>query len=254
MREPTFLYRPWFQFSLAVLIGILLGVIGPFGSFGRLGLEQRVFQWVILVALNWGLVLMAGQLVRALPWPTAPAGQGVAAALLAALPGAGITSALVGLWGWWPEQRALPFAEMLVYVAAINTAIAVPLRVLLHFRAPDAVPASQSPAMEPSDEAAFLRRLPPRLGRDLLAVEAEDHYLRVHTALGSDLILMRLSDAEAELAGLEGARTHRSWWVARAAVVRAERQGQIARLHLVNGMSVPVSRGNVAALKAAGWF
>lgn len=253
MRELSFLDRPWLQFSLAVLIGILLGVLGPFGSFARLGLEQRVFQWVVLVVLNWGLVLLAGQALRALPRASGlpPAVQGLAAALVAALPGAAATSALVGQWGWWPESGPLPFAEMLIYVAAINAAISVPMRIILHPRTPQATELPPEPG---PGEVTFLRRIPQRLGRDLLAVEAEDHYLRVHTALGSDLILMRLSDAEAELAGLDGARTHRSWWVARAAVARAERQGQTARLELVNGMSVPVSRGNIAALKAAGWF
>ncbi len=38
--------------------------------------------------------------------------------------------------------------------------------------------------------------------------------LHFHTDRGSDLILMRLSDALTELKGLEGAQTHRSWWVA----------------------------------------
>jgi len=44
--------------------------------------------------------------------------------------------------------------------------------------------------------AVFLERLPVRLrGSELYAVEAQDHYLRLHTSKGADLILMRLSDA-----------------------------------------------------------
>ncbi|MFX8624480.1 LytTR family DNA-binding domain-containing protein, partial [Acinetobacter baumannii] len=70
----------------------------------------------------------------------------------------------------------------------------------------------------------FLERLPLKLrGAEIYAVEAEDHYLRLHTSRGSDLILMRLSDAIVELEGLEGARTHRSWWVAKGAVRDAKR-------------------------------
>jgi hypothetical protein len=34
---------------------------------------------------------------------------------------------------------------------------------------------------------------------------------------------MRLSDAVAELEGIEGAQTHRSWWVAKMAVEGAQR-------------------------------
>ena len=47
-------------------------------------------------------------------------------------------------------------------------------------------------------------------------MEAEDHYLRLHTSKGQDLILMRLSDAIAELEGIEGARrTAPGGWRAR---------------------------------------
>jgi hypothetical protein len=104
-------------------------------------------------------------------------------------------------------------------------------------------------------EAKFMARLPEKLrGAELFAVEAEDHYLRLHTSLGQDLILMRLADAIAELDGLEGAQTHRSWWVARAAVVRTERLDGRAALTLKNGAEAPVSRGFAKALRAAGWF
>jgi DNA-binding LytR/AlgR family response regulator len=85
-------------------------------------------------------------------------------------------------------------------------------------------------------------------------VEAEDHYLRLHTSLGQDLILMRLGDAVTELEGIEGARTHRSWWVARDAVSRVEREDGRVRLVLVDGASAPVSRAYIKALRAAGWF
>jgi DNA-binding LytR/AlgR family response regulator len=101
----------------------------------------------------------------------------------------------------------------------------------------------------------FLARLPPRLaGAELYAVEAEDHYLRLHTSQGQDLILMRLTDAVEELEGLEGAQTHRSWWVAKAAVAEAERLDGRAVLTLKDGAEVPVSRGFAKTLRSAGWF
>lgn len=101
----------------------------------------------------------------------------------------------------------------------------------------------------------FLDRLPPRLrGGDLLAVQAEDHYLRLHTDRGSDLILMRLSDAVSELDGLEGAQTHRSWWVAKSAVVKVARGDGRATLTLSNGLDVPVSRRYARTLRTDGWW
>ena len=101
----------------------------------------------------------------------------------------------------------------------------------------------------------FLARLPARLaGADLYAVEAEDHYLRLHTSKGQDLILMRLTDAIEELEGLEGAQTHRSWWVAKAAVADAQRLDGRAVLTLKDGAEVPVSRGFAKTLRSAGWY
>lgn len=104
-------------------------------------------------------------------------------------------------------------------------------------------------------QARFPDRLPAKLrGAHIRAVQAEDHYLRVHTDRGSDLILMRLSDALNELEGLEGAQTHRSWWVAKSAVQNVARGDGRATLALEGGLSVPVSRRYAKALRDAGWY
>src|SRR5439155_6984812 len=88
--------------------------------------------------------------------------------------------------------------------------------------------------------AKFLERLPLKLrGAEVWAVEAEDHYLRLHTSKGQDLILMRLSDAIAELEGIEGAQVHRSWWVARDAIAEARRGDGRATLTLKDGAEAP---------------
>jgi DNA-binding LytR/AlgR family response regulator len=103
--------------------------------------------------------------------------------------------------------------------------------------------------------ARFLERLTAKLrGGELYAVEAQDHYLRLHTSKGQDLILLRLSDAVAELEGIEGAQTHRSWWVAKDAVEHARRGDGRATLTRRSGVEVPVSRAYARALREAGWY
>jgi len=101
----------------------------------------------------------------------------------------------------------------------------------------------------------ILARVPPKLkaGR-LLAVEAEDHYVRVHTSIGSDLVLMRFADALAELEGIEGAQVHRSWWVAKDAVAGSAHPNGKLILEMHGGTKVPVSRSYVRALRSNGWF
>jgi len=82
----------------------------------------------------------------------------------------------------------------------------------------------------------------------------EDHYLRIHTALGSDLILLRLRDAIAELGPVHGRQVHRSWWVADGAVASVERSAGKSTLVLRNGLNVPVSKTFRDQVKEAGWL
>jgi membrane protein implicated in regulation of membrane protease activity len=106
----------------------------------------------------------------------------------------------------------------------------------------------------PQAERAFRLRLSAkRRTAALIAIEAEDHYVRVHTSGGSELIPMRFADAVQELAQAYGYRLHRSWWVSAEAIeaVRWTRGGGEARL--TGGLVAPVSRTYGAALKAAGW-
>ncbi|MBR9834677.1 MAG: LytTR family transcriptional regulator [Alphaproteobacteria bacterium] len=100
---------------------------------------------------------------------------------------------------------------------------------------------------------AFLKRLPIRFHKaDLYALSSEDHYLRIHTSLGEELILMRLADAVRELAGADGLQVHRSWWVARSGIADETRENGRSFLILESGTRVPVSRSYQAAARTAG--
>jgi hypothetical protein len=152
------------------------------------------------------------------------------------------------LWRHMPLSLALGWE---VLPSVFGTSLVMTALAFLVRRTPTQTHAAPASAPPPK----FLSRLPSRLaGGEIFAVEAEDHYLRLHTSLGQDLILMRLADAVAELEGVEGAQTHRSWWVAKAAVTAAERADGRATLTLKDGAEVPVSRGFAKQLRAAGWF
>jgi DNA-binding LytR/AlgR family response regulator len=110
---------------------------------------------------------------------------------------------------------------------------------------PVPVPASPNPLFD---------QLPPELGSAIIALEMEDHYVRVHTMLGSALVLMRLRDAMGLVADTEGMQVHRSWWVARAAVEDVLRDGRNVRLRLPRGIEAPVARAKVIELRDARWF
>ena len=90
--------------------------------------------------------------------------------------------------------------------------------------------------------------------RDVIALQMEDHYVRIHTATGSYLILMPLGRAIELVGAVDGLRTHRSWWVARHAVTQINGTPRSMTLSLSNGIVAPVARASVATLRSAGWL
>lgn len=239
---------------VAVGAGVFLAISGAFGSGGT-PLGQRLIYWISMLVVGgfWGQA--CGALVTrfidpdARPWAAT-------AALTAVITG----PLTIGVWaatGLFFNQRLFPVEALIHFLPPVLliTAVLSALNVFLGRERPVETHASP-PGAAP---ARFLERLPPKLrGARLIAVQAEDHYLRLHTDRGSDLILMRLSDALAELEGLEGAQTHRSWWVARDAVAAVARGDGRAALTLNGGpdceLIAPVSRRYAKALREAGWW
>jgi len=113
----------------------------------------------------------------------------------------------------------------------------------------------QAPRKETAARPALYERLKPNLrSADIYALSAEDHYVRVITSAGDDLILMRLSDAIIETAPLPGLSPHRSWWVAEGGTAGVKRSDGKAVITLKNDIIVPVSRNGAKALREAGWL
>lgn len=106
----------------------------------------------------------------------------------------------------------------------------------------------------PEAERAFRLRLSAkRRGARLIALEAEDHYVRVHTDAGAELVSMRFAEALDELALAHGYRLHRSWWASADAIEAVRWNRGTGEARLVGGLTAPVSRSCAAALKEAGW-
>lgn len=233
---------------VAAVAAGFLATSGAFGS-GEAPYLQRLAYWLMLMLSGALLGGFVARTVQARGWfETRVWAQ---AALVA-----GLITVPLTLWVWaftsiffggTARPDALPF--FLAPTAVIST-IMTALTFMANRRPPEthAAPAGAGPPR-------FVERLPPKLkGADIYAVSAEDHYLRLHTSRGSDLILMRLSDAVTELEGVEGAQTHRSWWVAKAAVASASRAEGRATLTLKDGTVAPVSRTFAKALRDEGWF
>src|SRR5262249_35834325 len=206
MRESLYM-RP-LPSQLAWVIGLagVMAVIGPFGSYLYMSLPIRLLYFVLVGVTFWFLIAMTSALLvgrealRRWPLPLRLALAG----FVASAPG---TVGIYLLHGLLAQPIPVRFApEVFMQAAFLAVVISVVLGLILEWRlhaeadlerarvaAADAASATAPPTPD------FFRRIPPALGRDLLALEMEDHYLRIHTALGSDLILLRLRDALTEL-------------------------------------------------------
>ncbi|MFM6931296.1 MAG: LytTR family DNA-binding domain-containing protein [Novosphingobium sp.] len=248
--------------DLAVMtaIGFVLALIGPFGSFAA-PFPQRLIYWLGLAWAGYacyrpigGLIARLGPVLDLPDWSL-----WLIACLVATVPMTGVVWLVSAMPG--PVEVPSPgtWIETYGYVLAIGGMVTM-VFYLVQSKPAEPAPAvmpQPAPAVEvahPTPQPRLFDRLPPGLGTDLVALEMEDHYLRVHTALGSDLILLRMRDAVAELEGIDGVQVHRSWWVAAGAVERVERDGRNVRLSLTRGLSAPVARNMVPVLKTAGWL
>lgn len=114
----------------------------------------------------------------------------------------------------------------------------------------DAVAQGETPNAAGRADAfeGLLDRLPLAIGRQLVSISSDLHYLQVVTRRGRATVLGSLAEAEAEL-GARGLRIHRSHWVALDAVRRLRRNAQGWRCELHDGRALPVSRRRAAEIK-----
>jgi DNA-binding LytR/AlgR family response regulator len=75
----------------------------------------------------------------------------------------------------------------------------------------------------------------------VLAIKAEQHYIRVFAGDKSYMTLYRFSDALAEMADMPGLQVHRSYWVRPEFIEKIRRGSGKMTVHLRSGMEVPVS-------------
>ncbi len=239
--------RGWLRgLGVALAAGLFLAFAGAFGT-DRAPMGTRLAYWLALMGLGavcGGIVARFFFRERPLrrPWRKA-----LAAAMTMTVPFTVVVWLASDLaFGGGRSAHRLPVLFAAVFAISL---IMVTINMLLEMSRTPPAPAASPTAPR------FLERLPPKLrGAEIWAVEAEDHYLRLHTSKGQDLILMRMADAVAELEGVEGARVHRSWWVARDAVIDARRGDGRAVLTLKDDSRVPVSRTYAAALRERRWI
>jgi hypothetical protein len=243
--------RRWaIDIAMLVGMGLLMGFLGPFDS-NEASVGTRYLYWTICM-VGGGLIAFAvedGLKLRLRDiWVRVAAASALATPLVTLF--VLTTQYLLFDQGF----RWIVYGQLLWQVCPIMLA-AITVRALVWRRSPTRIETRTVVAAPlPEVEAAFRRRLSAkRRGARLIAVEAHDHYLKVHTDAGAELITLRFADALSELALAHGWRVHRSWWVAADAVQSVRWRRGAGELHLLGDLKAPVSRTYAAVLKDAGW-
>lgn len=245
MRERRIMEK-WRGPLKAVAFGALLGVMGPFGSQNAFDPSVKYPFWMVISLAGFGAAVAAERVLS-------PALQGkrTAIRLVAVAAASAVPMTFFVAWAFGVVQQGRTFSP--VQLLALFPFVALVQLLIARIMSPDAQMAVATPVEQPvaapEYPREFVSKLPPALRRDILALEAEDHYVRVHTLHGSALVLMRLADAAALIDPRLGLRVHRSWWVAKDGVRALERTPGRAIARLVDDTAVPISRTHLSAAR-----
>lgn len=235
----TFLGQPTYAWVLSIILGVGAGLIGPFGTYSYAPVSARLTYWLIVMpvsfALWWGIDTAGARLIPG--WPK-ERGE-----LITMVPFSVANSFfLVALHAFFNSTMGSYFptswsdffvGHVLITAFVVLPTIWIAKRLL-----------NNASSRAGSDAIQFLtEKLPVALrGTVPFALEAEGHYVRVHTPEGTALVTMTFDDAMRCVVGIPGIQTHRSWWIARSAVGSIRKDGAAYAVELTSGLSVPVSR------------
>lgn len=236
--------------SVLVLVTLLCAVTGPFNTFLRGTFSDRLLYWGVAIALSWQVARVAIAMSERVETRSVFVRELVSnvvfvpiyAPILIAWTNIAFPVELDGNLTSW---------QIAAYVAGISISISVLRYALPHLNLPQL--SSRSDLDTVTDPAPrLLRRLPDAAGQDVLRLSGGGHYVNVFTSSGQFDLRMRLSDAIAEMDGVDGYSIHRSHWVSREAVARSEQNKGRPILVLVNGDELPVGAKYQPDLEAAG--
>jgi hypothetical protein len=256
----------WISYLALCAVGLIIGLtsLGPSASEGLGTLNKMVFWSAHVIP---ALILLAstqiavGQVERVSALPGLA--QVFLSATVAALLFAPYALALDELFGgdaslddkdgplWL--RLAFELGNFFIPLVLIWTLINAPS--LLKLESGGSRPSEKDQPNIESDSqddlAEFWSRIPGRLGRRLVALSAELHYLRVYTTEGNALILFPFGRAVDLLQEQNGMQVHRSHWVALNQIDEVVSQDGRVFCQMNGGLALPVSRSYRSALKAA---
>ncbi len=153
------------------------------------------------------------------------------------------------LRSWWGELGGVLPSVTLTWLAA-NAPWVVGFRMVQPSSPREPVRSHTSVPDAPRKNTRFWTLIDGTDPVEIRYLKAELQYVRIVTTSREHLVLYSLRDAVAELPPSFGVQTHRSYWVAFAAVASFRHVGRQGDITLRDGTLIPVSRSRMKAVQA----
>jgi len=221
-------------------------VMGPFNTLNLLKIGERGLYWGVIVGASIVLSLILAEVsAQFVPDRRSRKFDALRIGLMTL-----VFSPMVYFWTLFFITERSPNGPNLwtiaLFVALIGTVIHVSVRIIRSehsdFLKQESGALQVDPMPETDPGPRLMRRLPSGVVGPVLRLSASDHFVAVVLPGEEHTLRMRFSDAIDEMDGIKGDCSHRSHWVAHAAVQDVEREGARTFLRLVNGDQIPVSR------------
>lgn len=248
-------YVIWF------ILSVIIGFAGPFGTYNTIFLPKRLLLWALLISA----AILIGVSNRAFVFGALNMrGFWDGTILVAGLNAVSLPPVIAVIRDFVHVRMELPsYNELASFAFLVTLGVGAYRRIATTGASPAIDPhpdpsacadpnGAVLPVQKPETLARIQLRLPEAIRGDLIAISVRDHYVDVVTEKGSVGLLMRLSDAVEETEPTDGARVHRSHWVAWDAVEGVEKSAERLQLRMRNGGLVPVSKTYRALVEARG--
>jgi hypothetical protein len=241
------LRHPRFWAVLAAMI-VLFSIIGPFGTFERMSLGLRFVYWAFTMIGSWAIAIvslgiMVGVLRR---FDLSLNATMIIGAIVSAAPIALFLRFAIPLF--FADGNPNSFWVQYLYALPITLTFSLITNILVNAELGNI--ASQIDIPD-DDENALMSRIPTEKRGPVKYMSAEDHYVKVVTTRGMEMVLMRMADAANAVPHLKGVRVHRSHWVNKDFAVSHNRQNGQPYIVMDDGSEIPVSRSYTKLARSA---
>lgn len=226
------------------IFALILGFLGPFGSF-NMPLFERLLYWFVLFNLGYIIYFYAYKLSN---WVFRNKQPPIVLSYIfpSIVSTAPISIMVVLASTYFSNYNAFLLKHVLLVMPNVFILGVIIDAIMKLIHKPH-----EANSIEDIPGENFINRLPKDIGQNLICISMEDHYLLAYTDLGNHMMLMRMKDAMVELKEYPGMQVHRSYWVATKHVSHSNKNLRKITLIMSNDMEIPVSRKYIALVKDA---